>query len=1753
MISFLASLSFLYAFAIIVLIVYGIIYYRDFTRSKLYRRKFPLAFGLVAIACLGFLFIHFHAPLSLHTTSNLDHHFIRQDGFAVKKKIELGRSDTVNFDNAVLSRFVLEKNNGQVTVTSPYSEEPFYAGTDGVYKIVSASYPANGQTVTFKVDSIRVDIKTTGENEFSLSLNNNLFQAAKSVKKGLTAWQLFRDHDAFLQSSYYTHEKLVSSLKQIFLLRDEVAKRQAGGLKYFLSGKLFRYATQVKCGEQALKPADLLFNKTIADQTTIAWGIGFLDNNRNQFRIANAENGFNLLHRFPVSYPLTEEDRDNWKAHAVNKFLVAGSDDMLDLPPVFKEGFLFPSINNEPALAFDPVLLNYRKQAENKPLSLQAQWLYKEAGSPVMAGNKLTLPARSGDFNWLFTIKNTYEWELAGKNLSPITWQGLIFGSLLFFILFVLFTAWIKPAHQLNWVWQLLSCITLVMLTTRFFLYWRYKSFPPYEGIDLPSLQQLNSFWNFGVIILATLLLAIVFGWSFLKYGYVRLNRLVGRQLHRPVSTQATGVPVERLENVINKAPGVKRFGIKVMFFAVWLLLLALAGAIAAMKNFDSAVCRHLSIGLVIVYFVFVYFSYNYSPLVKGNGTSWWMLNTARTSSLVVSNPVKVLLSVSLLAVFAFIDIGFSIVFLNFLLFNEAFLCINYAIGGLSAGSNRNARLFGTIGLIYLLLFIINLLYAPYIFHSLLEMPQTIYLFGYVLFSILIAWNLMRVFAPAHARLKKLATVIITAALFSAAWLFFPRERVLDKAAMTKYRIDVQIMPPGEAITQAYGEGKTYEPVIRAAQNQWFINTFIYEDNNPGVQSPAFQLLPHAPQNKGAKYNAQATDLVASRFFIAEHGKWSVLLYILLLLLPTTMLASFYKLYPDFTSRINQHYPSVTAGFSVLNYVLISALLVILAATGKYIFFGQDLPFGSILSKQSVLVPGIFIVIGVWLFSRIPQEYYANRRKLVPGIFIFAGLLLLLTLVKPSFNKNKEFAVEGLAKEMDSFVELQLQPIWDHFDTAKQTRRLSFARKDQLFADSLRKLLNDEWAVNDNAFFAHEMLQYSRTGFSQHIDASRMLYLDIASGRPQLAVNPNYFRVEPPPHLQQSWKGNVYSDTSVYNIALWDGGSGDVIRRRLSSYHEPGKSSLEEGLEISVLADAEGLLQKVFLINRSATQLQYSRGDKFQELKANDSIQVFNPGRLAFMMADGKEKVLMSEPDAFMKNYYVNGNRFYAYPMAERFTWARNFAESIAADHTNKKLEDRNVFVSFDYEMMDSLSWRMQEVLGKDTAYKNGSEYGICIADGNGRLIAMSDFIKGMYRPDPNDKAAFNKAIHGDDGIVSQSLLRKQVGNINLLRLNPGPGSTLKPIVFAAIASQLDMDWDQFAAEGFSQKQHYYGGEKVAEYDFEKNNGRISKVTDYLKWSDNYYHSNLLLLGSYPKQHSKDLLQRSFVTHNPDGGFHWPYFQYGGTTYYLDQFEHWPGYRDGKADFGSDNSFVSIGLLQNFGFYTRDAKNSFDRFTSLYDSLLFMNGWKKSGFILPEYALFDQRGSHIDHRIPYDLFTTSFRGHVKGSSQVRIPPVKMLEAFGKLASQNRDYSLTLNPNAVTPAYTPFEVDQSIGYNNFLTLMREQVFAGMKEALFGGTAARLGGMLKNGAPYYYYAKTGTTGDNETTSKSKLLTVIISRENIADPGFSFRGNAFYTIYFTSQNGPAKQNEEWQAKVIKLIENSPAFKKYMVQKQF
>ena len=1751
MLPFLTSLTFLYGAAIVLLAAYILWYYRGFSRSGARAKGFPVVFGLTALICLGFLWINFHPPLRLQSFSNTEHHFLRLNGFRVAGNLRLGTTDTAHLPGASYNEFDLHPREGQLRLNAPYSEEPLYLDTGNGFRLQSRSFPATGHRLSVVTGGRELSLALSQDHRVELNTGGQQFSANREIRQGITAWNLFRELPAFGNSELYGSADWRDILQSVYILRTEPSRQGAGDWVFFLAGKIMQETQTVAYDGQVLHPGDLGFAVSLPDKSLFAWGPGFLSNNKNQFRVDTDSTGQTILRpRFPVSYPLTEENANNWTPHEINKFLLADTRDLIRLAPVFREGFQFSFPGFDSLAGFEPVVLSYQENQAGTGLQLAVQPVSMPDRLVELAGGSFQLPARSGDFSWLFSVQDTSQWNFSSLQLTDQQWMAAIFGALLLFVLLILLTSIGLPAEKTSGVWQVLSCITLVLLTTRYFLYWRYKTFPPFDGMDLPSQQQLNSLGNFAVILATNLFLAVVLGFGGLRAAWFRLRQWIGGRNDRRQDSglQAPVAIAAWLQG--RNSNGRRNFRLtKTGFMISWLALLLVAAALAYLSHFDPGHCRHLAIGLMALYFVFCYLAYRHSPLVVAREESWWQIDSRRPVHLLLSNPARILLATSLLALFVFIDIGFAIVFLNFLLFNEAFLAMNYAIAGLSSGSRSNARLFAVAAFVLLAAFVLNLLYAPYVFQFLLDLPPTAYVAGYLVFAIILAYNLGRLFPAISLRKRKWIVAGISIAVFGIAFFFFPKEKVLNKAAVTRYRIDVLTMPVDQAIEKAYHEGKTFDPVIRAAQNQWFINTLIDEENNPRVNSPVFHLLPHAPQNKGAKYNAQATDLVASRYLLAEHGRWSVLLFVLLWLLPTLLLASFYKLYPDFSSRVNQTYPVATVGFSILNYFMVAALLVVLAATGRYIFFGQDLPFASILSKQSALFPALMIVITAMLFGSLAQEYYANRRKLIPGLVVFGLLFGLLFLSRPAFNRNREFNTGELSGKMESLARERLQPVFDYFDTAASSRRLPLARKDRLFTDSLRKLQAAGRLAEPGSFFEKETGNYLRGDFSRHLDDSRMLYLDTYTGSPQIAVNENYFRVEPPPHLQQIWKGNVTGDSSVYNLWLWYSATHRLEALRLNSWLG----------ETAVMGDGKLLLRPrtgkadkqptLFLVNSGTGVLELKHSAGMLRLAPGDSLPLPNPARWTVGgLAEGSRALLVVEPDAFMRNYYVNGARQYVYPLADRFIWARHFAETVSPAYVAGGRSNKDAVLSLDFDLMDSLTQQIRSLLGTDTAYRIGAEYGITVTDGNGRLVAMADGVKGLARPDPNSRAEFYNLTSGQNGPVSQAKLRKQIGNLNLLRLNPGPGSTFKPIVFSAIASQLRIDWEQFSSEGFTGKQKYFGGERVTEYDFEKNNGRIGNVVDYLKYSDNYYHANLLLLGSYPKQNLDQLLQSQFRTSRPDTGFSWPYFSYAGSTYWLDDFRHWPGYDHGKADFAGDSSFTTIGLGSNFGIATRPGGRNFSMFGRKYDSLLFAGGYRNSGFVLPESGIFDQAGLQVDHRIPYDLFTSCFRGHVKGSSQVLMAPVKMAEAFGRLASQNRNFQLTLDPYAGQPAFQGFAVDGKISYAGYLSVIREMVFAGMQETLQTGTAAALGNMLKDETTYHYYAKTGTTGDDERKTKSKLLALVISQKDLSDPASAFRNNKFYVVYFTLQNGPATQNEAFQKRMIRMIERSAVFQRYM-----
>src|SRR5690606_19164506 len=126
---------------------------------------------------------------------------------------------------------------------------------------------------------------------------------------------------------------------------------------------------------------------------------------------------------------------------------------------------------------------------------------------------------------------------------------------------------------------------------------------------------------------------------------------------------------------------------------------------------------------------------------------------------------------------------------------------------------------------------------------------------------------------------------------------------------------------------------------------------------------------------------------------------------------------------------------------------------------------------------------------------------------------------------------------------------------------------------------------------------------------SSHLDQRRILYLDLYSGRPKLAVNENYFRVDPPPHLRQLWKGNMYGDTSVYNITVWQPGENGVWTQRVRSEEFAANPVLVKNqLELLLENDQENQSQVIRLTNRGEQPLSVIHHRQVTSLTSNESL-----------------------------------------------------------------------------------------------------------------------------------------------------------------------------------------------------------------------------------------------------------------------------------------------------------------------------------------------------------------------------------------------------------------------------------------------------------------------------------------------------------------------------------------------------------------
>lgn len=242
---------------------------------------------------------------------------------------------------------------------------------------------------------------------------------------------------------------------------------------------------------------------------------------------------------------------------------------------------------------------------------------------------------------------------------------------------------------------------------------------------------------------------------------------------------------------------------------------------------------------------------------------------------------------------------------------------------------------------------------------------------------------------------------------------------------------------------------------------------------------------------------------------------------------------------------------------------------------------------------------------------------------------------------------------------------------------------------------------------------------------------------------------------------------------------------------------------------------------------------------------------------------------------------------------------------------------------------------------------------------------------------DPNNETEISNKLDDEYFFRNNEAARLQWGNTNLLHMKLGPGSSIKPLVLAAVASQRKLEWselkyvqhnnllinkektDQFIIEQYASKKLPIVGAKWSE---SIKNNVTTDLKNYITNSNNLYHSLLIFLGSYQKDDfntSGSLKDKIIPLSNKES---FPILQIGdGINYTFPDSSAWPISSKTHKYFDNENSMLAVGFKENLGLQTYSSLSSGrltekNNYSKLSSSIIYKNIWA-----FPERSYFDQK------------------------------------------------------------------------------------------------------------------------------------------------------------------------------------------------
>lgn len=1505
----------------------------------------------------------------------------------------------------------------------------------------------------------------------------------------------------------------------------------------------------------------------------------------------------------------TDDDKDDFYTFTVTSSIIDANGD-LDINHLSENILLYDLFyHDNNVYQMNPIFFSIHPDHTLKPLELSIfNTVGNNYGKTYRAGDTLPEIATSlPNAKWMVRLDNFKDHNLTRPSRinGPHDSQKMLIIIAIMTLAFCVLLS-LRSNFTITYIEPMAYIALISLMAIRLMLIWRASVFPPVEHITIYEFNKWHTNETWPLLLLCAFVVVVLIS----KTNFIIINEIYEHgKIYEHIAKINKRVQ-SKINNVYYKILGSKldegRLN-SLIYYSKWAFLLVIPYVLCLVAGLLTR-APMLCVGAPVLLYFGVDFIINHQfGLYNSDGTFntnhgyfWFSLINMMVASLVMVR----------------LDGGYGSLFIVFCMLSIISRLFDiYGADPRENNPKNGVSFWGTMILSVIIVIIIAFI-RPIIVNLFLGSTGFL-VFASIIFAgiiFLLIWTFWTLVG------KKLwcisCAVALAFGIIFFGLVFWGKGNVTDKPIFNRMMVlaDGPSKVLGETTSQI-----NVQKFLNASLNDWVLEE--YENRGKSIASVLgekgygyFKIQPHS--NVGVSWSTQLTDLSVSRLVIAEHSRLIPCL-IILLFGGMFFFALWFPTNRRWTRNLLIQIPLL---------FLVQSLIVWMAVTRRFVFIGQDFPMLSIISKTNftMCIIGFIVWVTTAIYESKAIEYDKGRNladtheqtadyyRKISKIFCYtlasaSGLIFLFGQA----TRHEKFE----RNEYD--VSLCMQATWNLIANpqkdAKSIQKLFEEFQDTLIARENKRIVDKNLKIYDitKVYDQHTILEkfcqyygYNPNGQSSDTNAIAKVFVPTTSDslysnfahmvfddfinkgsykndindivylfksrfkneakqkenvRYSFGVTNKYYRHRLPSRISDSWMGSLV-------------GSSYVNADRVSRYKEKGMRiyvlpkgwTKQKGMSVIVQPSSNDLT----VVGKHAPH-KLHKGESFY-LDAYEMILGTNKTNL--------QKYGVSNYIA--RRAIINSRPQFIYPMQNSFYWARPFGDQIErwaksglvkckkSEYRTKQQEDIVVTIS------TNLTMDLHRSIDQQARNANVA---VVVADGDGRVLALVDHKKPIYRLNPNDV----QRIKGIEDSVKLEGIRGRIaeqffGNRAILSLNNGPGSSQKPLVWTAVTTKLPQwDWNSLKIKAISKKMptvridrkdnyvtYSYGRTLICNENTKDNKYKFKSIKDdegngikditvdyYMYKSSNFYNAAMVYIGSHPSGMLADynnIFEKAKSGDADEDMF--PIIKYNKKSY---SFSH--PLTDEIVN--NDNAPLISGLRDNFKLHI----NKYDqRNTSLHPSMYYDTNFVDVYFALPEVSYFNNTMRRKTDT--YSIGREAIKSTAIGKNSVwLVSPLAMAEMYGRMISLNKNYSLTLDPDREQPLYEPFDVDG--GIDAYIEMRNKLFVPGLNKVFLDsdGTASGVYNKINNYIQgYYIYGKTGTIDGTifdeegkEIEEQDHLLAVVITNKDISKLKPEDYKDMRFIIAYIADFNYSKDGNTWRttdSEIIKTILQSDEFKNYM-----